>query len=94
MQKQVPFTVNAKRTYELVKKGDRNHKVWISQPGSELEKRQCMLQVCVRPTGLQSKLDIIFRGKGKRVTKEEKDAWHKDVDVFFQEMPGQTLSFQ
>ena len=69
----------------MVKKGNRNHKVWISQQGSGLEKRQCTLQVCVRPIGPQPKLTIIFRGKGKRVTQDEREAWHKDVDVFFQE---------
>ena len=84
-QKSPPFAITTKRTYELVKKGDRYHKVWISQPGSGLEKRQCTLQVCFRPTGKQPKLAIIFRGKGKWITKEEKAAWHKHVDVYFQE---------
>lgn len=84
-QSPLPFAITTKRTYELVKKGDQYHKVWISQPGSGLEKRQCTLQVCFRPTGKQPKLAIIFRGKGKRITKEEKAAWHKDVDVYFQE---------
>ena len=81
----LPFVITTKRTYELVQKGDRFYKVWISQPGSGLEKRQCTLQVCFHPTGKQPKLAIIFRGKGKRITKEEKEAWHKEVDVYFQE---------
>ena len=84
-QSTLPFAITTKRTYELIKKGDRYHKVWISQPGSGLEKRQCTLQVCFRPTGKQPKLAIIFRGKGKWITKEEKAAWHKHVDVYFQE---------
>lgn len=28
---------------------------------------------------------IIFRGTGARITQDEKESWHKDVDVFFQE---------
>ena len=56
----------------------------MSQPGSGLEKRQCTLQVCVRATGKQPKLAIIFRRKGKRISDDEKAAWHEDVDVYFQ----------
>ena len=65
----LPFVITTKRTYELVQKGDRYYKVWISQPGSGLEKRQCTLQVCFHPTGKQPKLAIIFRGKRKTIHK-------------------------
>lgn len=37
-----------------------------------------------RPEGQQPKLAIIFRGQGKRISQDEKSAWHKEVDVFFQ----------
>ena len=84
-QSPLPFAFNTKRTYEMIKKGDRYHKVWISQPGSGLGKRQCTLQVCFRPVGKQPKLAIIFRGKGKRISTQEKETWHKGVDVYFQE---------
>ncbi|CAB1106446.1 unnamed protein product [Ectocarpus sp. CCAP 1310/34] len=46
-------------------------RVAISQPFPGLEKRQCTMQV-------------IF-GTGKRISPVEKAAYHKDVDVFFQE---------
>ena len=59
-------------------------KVWISQPGSGLEKRQCTLKICFSPTGKQPKLAIVFRGTGKRISEDEKQSWHKDVDVYFQ----------
>ena len=59
-------------------------KVWISQPASGLDKRQCTLQICCRPSGTQPKLAIIFRGTGKRLSLEERQAWHKNVDVYFQ----------
>lgn len=47
-QSPLPFAVTTKRTYEYIREGEeqRNHKVWISQPGSGLDKRQCTLQVC------------------------------------------------
>ena len=82
-QSPLPFAISTKRTYEMVKKGDRYHRVWITQPGSGLEKRQCTLQICFRSVGKQPKLGIIFHRKGKGLTKEEREAWHKDVDVFF-----------
>ena len=28
---------------------------------------------------------IIFRGTGKRISQDEKNAWHPDIDVYFQE---------
>ena len=83
-QSPLPFVNTTKRTYELVKKGDKYHKVWIAQPGSGLEKRQCTLQICVRAAGEQPRLAIIFRGKGMRISEDEKASWHKDVDVYFQ----------
>ena len=83
-QSPLPFVNTTKRTYEIVKKKDRYHKVWISQPGSGLEKRQCTLQICVRAAGEQPRLAIIFRGKGMRISSDEKASWHKDVDVYFQ----------
>ena len=83
-QSPLPFVNTTKRTYELVKKGDKYHKVWIAQPGSGLEKRQCTLQICVRAAGEQPRLAIIFRGKGMRISDDEKASWHKDVDVYFQ----------
>ena len=84
-QSPMPFAMNPKRTYELIEENGRYHKVWIAQPGSGLEKRQCTLQICFNPTGIQPRLAIIFRGKGKRISEEEKSAWHKDVDVYFQD---------
>ena len=63
----------------------KSSKVWISQPGSGLDKRQCTLQVCFSPEGKQPKLAIIFRGKGKNISEDEKSSWHPDVDIYFQE---------
>ena len=87
-QSPCPFAVNVKKTYEMIELGNpenRYRKVWISQPGSGLDKRQCTLQVCFRPTGKQPRLAVIFRGTGKRITEAEKAASDPDVDVYFQE---------
>ena len=64
------FAVSTKRTYEHVEQGkqQQGRKVWNSQLVSGLYKRQCTLQVCFRPTGIQSRLGIIFflAGEGDR----------------------------
>ena len=86
-QSPLPFAIDTKKTYEEVKPKDpenRHKKVWVQQPGSGLEKRQCTLQICFRPTGTQPRLAVIFRGQGKRISQVERNAWHKDVDVYFQ----------
>ena len=83
-QSPLPFVIDVKRTYEFVEPGSKNHNTWISQPGSGLDKRQCTLQVAFRPEGKQPRLAIIFRGKGKRISEDEKLAWHPGVDIYFQ----------
>ena len=83
-QSPLPFVLDVKKTYEYVEPGNKHHNTWISQPGSGLDKRQCSLQVMFRPEGEQPQISIIFRGKGLRISQEEKDAWHPDVQVFFQ----------
>ena len=47
-QSPCPFALNLKRTYHLFEDGTDQHqqKVWISQPGSDLEKRQCSSRQC------------------------------------------------
>ena len=82
-QSPLPFVINVKRTYEQIEK---NHaeKNWIAQPGSGLDKRQCTLQIITRAEGEQPRIAIIFRGKGKQIRQEEKNAWHQDVDVYWQ----------
>lgn len=46
-QSPLPFAIDMKRTYHHYEKGEDQHKskVWIFQPGSGLDKRQCTLQV-------------------------------------------------
>ena len=60
--------------------------MWIKQPGNgSLSKRQATLQLCIGPSeGKQPRAAIIFRGQGKRLSKAEKAAWDKRVDVYFQ----------
>ena len=61
---------------EIIKRGDKHHRIWISQPTSGLEKRQYALQVCARADGKQPRIAVIFWGKGKRVRPDEKAVWH------------------
>ncbi len=86
-QSPLPFACDVKRIYHMFDSDEdkKMSKVRISQPGSGLDKRQCTLQICFSPVGQQPQLAIIFRGKGKRISDDEKAAWHEDVDVYFQE---------
>ena len=82
----LPFAIDRKQTYEppVPKKDRKDHKVWVSNPKPGLEKRQCTLQVVFSPVANKMRLGIIFRGTGKRITRDETDAYHPDVDVYWQ----------
>ncbi|CAB1121435.1 unnamed protein product [Ectocarpus sp. CCAP 1310/34] len=43
------------------------------------------MQVIFGPGEKNMRISVIFRGQGKRISPVEKAAYHKDVDVFFQE---------
>lgn len=76
----LPFVVDQDRTYEFA----GNNQVWISQPGSGLDKRQGTLQLCIKAEGEQTvKPAIIFRGKGN-ISIEQRNAYDRNVDVYFQ----------
>ena len=62
-----------------------DHNTWISTPGCDLDKRQCSLQIFMRLVGKQPPLGIVFRGKRKRISDNEKLAWHPTIHVYFQE---------
>ena len=65
--------IDVERTYEEVEKGtgaEPNN--WISTLGSRLDKRQCSLQICIRTEGEQPPIGLVFRGKGMRLSEEEK----------------------
>ena len=76
-----PYAICCRRetNIEVVEPRQKHSKTWISQPGAGLEKRQCTLQLCSRADGKQPRIAIIFRGTGKRIRQDEKDAWHPDV---------------
>ena len=81
-QTPMPFVIDTKRTYEQIQY-KHTEKIWIAQPGSGLNKRQCTIQI-TRAAGEQPRIAIIFRGAGKIVRADEKLAWHRDVDVYWQ----------
>ena len=74
-------------------------RVWIGgTKNDDSQKRFCTLQVAVRLTNqkmlsdgsiksgtAQPKLTFCFRGKGLRITQQEKEAWHPGVNVQFQD---------
>ena len=67
-------------------------RVWLVGSKQDDGKRFCSLQVAARcangpvdwPRRGQPRLTIIFRGTGKRILPEERQAWHPDVHVRFQ----------
>ena len=79
----MPFSNDNKTTYEvnLSKAEKRDYRVWVTYPGSGLDKCQCILQVCI---SLESKvrIAIIFGGSGKRISAYEIKVYHPDVDVY------------
>ena len=75
------FVIDQSSTFD--ERGSKS--VWISQPGNGLDKRQCILQICICPEDDQPVPPaIIFRGKGN-VSQKEKDADDKRVHVYWQE---------
>jgi hypothetical protein len=83
---QVPlaFVNDMKRTYDDL--GAKE--VWIGQAGEGAwEKRMCTLNLCFHPdpAAKQPRAAIIFRGQGLRISDSERAAWHKDIDVSFNE---------
>lgn len=59
--------------------------VWLAQPAPGLDKRMCTLQVPIVTEGEQPRPALIFRGKGLRISRAEKEAYHPDVDIYWQE---------
>jgi hypothetical protein len=73
-------------TYHAEEDGPR---VTIQTGREGTPKRECTLQLCIRYVSkaerhLQPPAAIIFRGKGKRISKEERAAWDKRVHVYHQ----------
>ena len=52
-QSPCPFGFDLSRTYHQFTEYQHNEKVWISQTGAGLDKRQCSLQNCFSPEGKQ-----------------------------------------
>ena len=75
-----PFFVEQDRTYD----SSGSKQIWVSHPGSGLDKRQATLLLCIRAEGRQTvKPAIVFRGKGN-VSTQKRQKYGKDVDVYFQ----------
>ena len=77
----LPFVVDTKRTYKIVEPGRRYHKIWIAHPKSGLNQRQCIHQICFAPNGEHPRIAVIFRGKGKKIVEDERQAWHDVIRI-------------
>ena len=65
-QSPIPFVVDVKRTCEQIEY-KHTEKIWIAQPGSGLDKRQCTLQIVALVEGEQPRIAIIFMVKVLKV---------------------------
>ena len=79
-QTPLPFVLDDNKTYE--KKGSKE--VWLASGASGLEKRQCTVQMTVFADGSTLPPLIIFRGKGIRISADERNNWDRRVKVTFQ----------
>ena len=79
----LPFVVGQDHTFTQEDDKDVN----IKCPDERLRKRQFTMHV-VMNCGMDSKkhgwVDLVCKGKGKRIKQSEKDLWNKNVDVFWQ----------
>ena len=76
----MPFVFDQESTLDY--KG--TNAVFIRSPGNGLDKRQFTTGITLRGEGPQHiKPTIIFRGKGVRIKKEEKEQWAQDVCHWF-----------
>ena len=82
----LPFILDDGKIYN-----ETNEKDVICKTGaSGLDKRQYTAQLTVFADGVpRVKPLLIFRGKGLRITKKERDAWDKSVSVEFQPLRAQ-----
>ena len=60
-QMPMPFVIDSKTTNEinLSKAEKHDHRVWVANPGSGLDKNQCTLRVCISPES-KARIAIIF----------------------------------
>ena len=80
-QTPLPFILDDGKTYN--KSGEKH--IWCASGPSGLSKRQCTVQLTIFADGVpRIKPLLIFRGKGIRIKKTEKDKWDKRVSVCFQ----------
>ena len=73
-QSPLTFAIECKNTYDVPEKDE---KVWENQPTSDAGKRFCSLSICFSPDETQPWIVVIFRGKGKRISAVEKEAWDR-----------------
>ena len=82
---QVPlqFVTDRKTTYkvDVPKAQKKDHKVWVSQPGSGLDKRQCLFKVCFLPEKNIVKVVLYSGALGNKF--QRKKSWHNPMLLMF-----------
>ena len=81
-QTPLPFVMDDGKMY--ADKG--SSEVWCATHGSGLDERKCSVQLKIFGDGKpRVKRLVIFRGKSLRIKIKKQDAWHRCVQVLFQE---------
>ena len=83
----LPIAINGTTTYEeeIPKELRKYHKVWVTNPGAGLEKRQCSVQLAFSPEDDNLRVVLIFRVTGERISEDEINSYHKSVAVHWQQ---------
>ena len=58
--------------------------MWLANPGPELDKRQSSTQVAFTREDVDLRVSVLYRGMGKQISEDERQSYHKLVDVYWQ----------
>lgn len=56
--------------------------MWLANPGPELDKRQSSMQVSFTPEDDDLRVSVLYRGMDKQISVDERQSYHKSVDVY------------
>ena len=86
----LPFVVSQEFTFTL----NEDCNVHITCPNEALRKRQWTMHIIVnagKGVSRHAWVDLVTKGTGTRIKKEEKERYHPSVEMFWQKMPGLTV---
>lgn len=61
------------------------HKVWVVNPGTGLEKQQCLAELAFTPEDDNLRVAIVPRGIDRSISNDEINCCHKSANVYWQQ---------